>query len=163
MEHHWSDVLAALADPDQPGAALRALERIARQEVGARLVTVSTYDFARAQCRRIHTSDAVAYPLSGLKPVPEDAWFAEVIVAKRTYVANSIAEMMPLFPDHAQIAALGCGSVVNLPVVVGGTVVSTLNLLDVAGHYTPERVARVTALTPFAAMATLAALTNPLP
>jgi len=46
-----------------------------------------------------------------------------------------------VFPDHELIQSLGCESCLNLPIVVGGIVIGTLNCLDEAGHYTPERVA----------------------
>ncbi|MNY76956.1 hypothetical protein D3C86_2167130 [compost metagenome] len=46
-----------------------------------------------------------------------------------------------MFGDHETIWALGCGSVANIPVVVGGELLGTVNCLDVEHHYTPERVA----------------------
>ena len=57
------------------------------------------------------------------------------------FVANTIEDIAEVFPDHATIASLGCGSVLNLPVVLGGELVATVNLLDEAGHYAPDRVA----------------------
>jgi GAF domain-containing protein len=56
-------------------------------------------------------------------------------------VANSIEEIAAVFSDHELIRSLGCESCLNLPIVVGGIVIGTLNCLDEAGHYTPERVA----------------------
>ena len=51
-----------------------------------------------------------------------------------------------MFPDHELIASLGCEAVLNLPVVAGGAVLGTLNCLDAAGAYTPDRVAAADAL-----------------
>ena len=45
-----------------------------------------------------------------------------------------------MFPDYGLINSLGCQSVVNMPVVIGGELVGTVNMLDVDGYYTPERV-----------------------
>ncbi|UXN73313.1 GAF domain-containing protein [Devosia sp. A8/3-2] len=45
-----------------------------------------------------------------------------------------------MFPDYPLIQSLGCESVVNMPVILGGELVGTLNMLDVAGYYTAERV-----------------------
>ena len=62
-----------------------------------------------------------------------------------------------MFPDHELINSLGCRSVVNLPAAFDGGVPGTVNCLDVAGHYTAERVARLDALAPCMVMAVLGA------
>ena len=56
---------------------------------------------------------------------------------------NELAEIATVFPDHALIGSLGLGSVVNMPVVLGGELMATLNLLDVAGYFTPARLALI--------------------
>jgi hypothetical protein len=55
--------------------------------------------------------------------------------------------MRPDFPDLDLIMSLGCGSAINLPVVAGGEMLGSVNLLHAEGWYTPERVAAATALT----------------
>ncbi|MDB5473386.1 MAG: hypothetical protein JWP99_689, partial [Devosia sp.] len=45
-----------------------------------------------------------------------------------------------VFPDYPLIASLGCGSVINLPVLLEDDLVATINILDKEGHFTPERV-----------------------
>ena len=57
-----------------------------------------------------------------------------------------IEEIAEVFGDHALIDALGCQSVINVPIVVGGTVIGTINCLHEKGYYTPERVAAAEAL-----------------
>jgi hypothetical protein len=71
------------------------------------------------------------------------------------FVANTLSDIAKVFPDHQLIGFLGCGSVVNLPVLRAGQLVATVNLLDAEGHYTPERVERVAAELTLPAMATL--------
>ena len=58
-----------------------------------------------------------------------------------------------MFPDADTIAALGCGSVLNLPVMQAGQVIGTLNLLEAPGHFTPPVVARAQGLLTLPAMA----------
>ncbi len=60
---------------------------------------------------------------------------------RRSFVANTIEEIAKVFPDHDLIASLGCGSVHNLPVVLEGELVATINMLAAPHHYTPARVA----------------------
>ena len=158
MTEPWIAFLAAMAEPDQPQALFVALETMVRDTVGARLFTVTLTDPQAGEVWRAYSSDPVAYPLSGRKPLTDDRWSEIVMVGHEPFVANSLAEIAELFPDHELIGALGCGSVVNVPVVFAGAVIGTLNLLDRAGHYTPERVARAMDLRPFAAIAVMAAM-----
>jgi hypothetical protein len=59
----------------------------------------------------------------------------------RPFLAKTPAGFAPLFPDHATITGLGLGCVMNLPIVFGGAVLGTVNLLDREGAYdeTPRR------------------------
>ena len=136
----------ALAAPDQPGAVFAALGALADETVGAKLFTLMTFDAETRLARRIHSNMPDAYPPGGTKPAPETDWTARVLDRHEVFVANTAEEIAAVFFDHAQIAALGCAAALNLPVVVGGRVVGTLNCLDVAGTYTPARVAAAEAL-----------------
>lgn len=132
--------IATMADGDAAWQALRAL---AEQLVGAKLFTVMTVDWANERAGRVFTSHPEAYPVSGTKPITYDDWFEIVHRKRQTYVANSLAEMSDHFYDRDTINALGCQSVVNLPIEVAGEMVGTVNLLHEAGYYTPERLGGV--------------------
>jgi hypothetical protein len=157
MEPNWPTFLAALAAQDQPGATLDCLQTLVRREVGARLFTVMTFDAATGLSQRVHSSHPKDYPVSGVKPLSQGLWSRTVIDERKLFVANSITAIAEVFPDYELIRSLGCESVVNLPVVFAGTVLGTVNLLDAAGYYTPQRVSRIEGLSPFAAAALLAA------
>jgi hypothetical protein len=157
MERQWPAFRAALAAPDQPPPVFVALQAIVGQEVGARLFTLMTFDAPTGLSRRIHSSHPREYPVAGLKPVPVGLWSRTVIEERKTFVANSIEAIAEVFPDHELIRSLGCGSVVNLPVVFNGMVIGVANALDTFGHYTPERVERMERLAPFVMIALLAA------
>jgi GAF domain-containing protein len=157
MEQRWPPFLAALAARDQPGATLGALQAIFREDVGARLFTVMTFDAHTGVSQRIHSSHPKEYPVSGAKPLSVGLWSRTVIDERRIFVANTIEGIAKVFSDHELIRSLGCESVVNLPVVFAGGVIGTVNMLDAPGFYTPERVARIERLAPFAAIALLAA------
>lgn len=132
--------IATMADPD---AAWQALRVLSETLIGARLFTVLTVDWAHERAGRVFTSHPEAYPVAGTKPIRYDAWFDVVHKQRQAYVANTIEEMKPHFPDHETIAWLGCGSVVNLPVEVAGEMIATINLLHEEHFYTPERLARL--------------------
>ncbi len=153
----WPGFLKALASPDQPRAVFAAAEAVTAARIGVRLFTATVVENAAGDVRRIYSNHPFAYPVSGRKPGSPGAWADHVMVARRHFVANSIEAIAEVFPDHEQIAALGCGSVLNIPVVVADAVLGTINLLDVPGHYTPARVEAALALRGMYALAVLAA------
>ncbi|HHH88941.1 MAG TPA: GAF domain-containing protein [Aliiroseovarius sp.] len=148
----------ALAQPDdQPRATFRALERLAQATIGARLFTLMEVDHARGVAWRSYSNMQDAYPAGGEKPLMHNAWSEIVDQRHETFVANTIEEIAEVFPDHALIRSLGCESCLNLPIVIAGHLRGTLNCLDVAGHYTPARVAAAQTLKTAGAAAFLLA------
>jgi hypothetical protein len=146
---------AELAAATTPAAAYAALHRLADAVVGAKLFTVMTVDMAARLARRVYTSDLENYPATGTKPIQMNAWFEVVLGRHEMFVANTLADIAKVFPDHELIGSLGCGSVVNLPVLRRRELVATINLLNVEQHYTAERTDRIAAELTLAAMATL--------
>ena len=134
---------AAIAEATGAEAAFAALQALTQATVGAKLFTYMTVDMANEVARRAYTSDPVSYPTSGTKPIRYDSWFDIVHKERRYFVANTIGDIAKVFPDYELINSLGCQSVVNMPVVLGGELVGTVNMLDVEGYYTPERVALI--------------------
>lgn len=132
---------AAIAETTDTDAVWTALQTLCRQVIGARLFTIMTVDLVNEVARRAYTSHPQEYPTSGTKPVRYNDWFDVVHKERRTFVANTIADIAKIFPDHETIRSLGCGSVANIPVAVGGKMLGTVNCLDVEQHYTPERIA----------------------
>ena len=157
MERLWPAFLASLAAREQPGMTLLSLQTLFRWEVGAKLFTVMTFDSLTGQSQRVHSSHPEEYPVSGRKPLRLGLWSRVVIEERKMFVANTIEAIAEVFPDHELIRSLGCELVVNLPVAFADAVIGTVNLLDVSGHYTPDRVAKIESLSPFAAVALLAA------
>lgn len=129
-----------------PEATYAALYHAIQADVGIRLFTVSVLDRAANLAQRAYSSHPVDYPVTGTKPIGSDAWSHRVIDAGETFVANSTAEFAPFFSDHALIQQLGCQSAVNIPVANGHEVIGTVNLLDVEGYFTPERLAKLHAI-----------------
>jgi GAF domain-containing protein len=141
------DLARAMAAADnQPGALHAALCDYADTLVGVRLFTLTMVDNARGVARRIFTNMPDAYPLLGTKPLKDDDWSHLVRRRHQTFVANDIPAIAAVFGDHELIDSLGCQSVINVPIVVAGRLLGTVNCLHQAGHYTPERVAASEAL-----------------
>ncbi|MCC5973319.1 MAG: GAF domain-containing protein [Rubellimicrobium sp.] len=130
----------------QPEAALDALGALAAQVTGARLVTLMTADPETGEAERIWSNHPTEYPVSGRKPFQPNRWTQTVLDRHETFVANDFAGIAEVFGDHDLIRSLGCESVMNLPAIVDGRVLGTVNCLDAAGHFTPERLAQAEAL-----------------
>ncbi len=122
-----------MSTPDEVYATLHT-------SVGGRLMTVTVLDRKAGLARRVYTSHPVEYPVSGTKPMGQGDWTTQVVDRGEPFVANTVAEFAIYFPDHAVIEALGCGSALNVP-VRDGAVIGTVNILDIAHFFTPERVA----------------------
>ena len=114
--------------------------------LGTRLFTVTVLDLPRDVARRAYTSHPVEYPVSGTKPLTRDGWNDHCIIGQKTFVANTTPEFAKYFFDHALITSLGLGSCINIPVVDGGHVLGTVNLLAEEHHFTPEKLAAYEAL-----------------
>jgi GAF domain-containing protein len=142
----YTPFLAAAGRAGQPVAAFDALCAMTQEIVGAKLFTVMTSDRVQRVNARVYSNIPDAYPVSGTKPANETDWSRQVIDEKRTFVANDIEGIAAVFGDWELIRSLGCESVMNVPILIDGEVAGTINCLDVAGHYTPERVAAAEAL-----------------
>jgi len=134
---------AAIAVAQTAEAAYKALQDLAQSTVGAKLFTIMTVDMAADVARRAYTSDPANYPASGTKPINYGPWFDVVHKQREYFVANTIEDIAQVFFDHELINELGCQSVINMPIIIGDELVATMNILDVAGYYTPERVQMV--------------------
>ena len=131
---------AAIAQAKGTEQAFAALQALTEATVGAKLFTYMSVDMQAGLARRAYTSDPANYPASGTKPIRYDSWFDIVHKERRYFVANTIADIAKVFPDYELIDSLGCQSVVNMPVVIGGELIGTVNMLHEDGYYTPERV-----------------------
>lgn len=96
---------------------------------------------------RVYTSDPANYPVSGVKKIIPNRWTKQVILGCAPFVTNSVEGVADVFPDHQFIADLGLGSVVNLPVVMGGIFIGTVIVLHDPGYYALPLVGRLNGLT----------------
>lgn len=158
-----ADFAQALASPDQPEAAFAALQALSAARLDHRLFTLMTLDPEAGLARRAWSSDPVAYPVSGAKPIQDNDWSRAVLGRRETWVMNTIDHIAQHFPDHELIASLGCAACLNLPVTVAGQVLGTVNILGPAGHFTPQRVALSETLRLPAAAAYLLAARKEIP
>jgi hypothetical protein len=149
------DVLAALADTDQPQATFRALDAALAADPGHILFTVLVHHSSLGQSERYYTNRPDEYPVGGRKPVTDTAWMRRVIHGGEPYIGRTQADIAANFFDHALIHALGCDSILNMPVCWRGQTRGTLNLCHRAGYYDEKHLRRVRLLAQLALPAML--------
>ncbi|TAP43374.1 GAF domain-containing protein [Arthrobacter sp. S39] len=96
--------------------------------------------------RRIFTSHPDEYPVGAEKTVEISAgWLDAVIAEKKPFLAADLKALREVFTDVELIRSLGCGAVINLPVLNNGAIVGVLALLDAEGTYTAQSVSAAAA------------------
>ena len=97
--------------------------------------------------RRIFTSHPDEYPVGAEKTVEISAgWLDAVIAEKKPFLAADLKALREVFTDIELIRSLGCGAVINLPVLNNGAIVGVLALLDAEGTYTDQSVSAAAAI-----------------
>ncbi|MEV6832285.1 GAF domain-containing protein [Amycolatopsis sp. NPDC051102] len=131
--------------------SLSTVEERVRAELGVRLFTVLAWIPERRALRRVHSSHPAEYPVGGEKTVEVAAgWLDRCITAQEPYFGPDRAAVREIFADHELIESLGCGSIINVPVVDGGRTLGVLNILDAEGAYDEASVKAAEALAPLA-------------
>ena len=132
---HLAAVAAVATMPGQPDALFGALDAGLGAVLGHRLFTLMRYHHASGDSERIYTTHPTQYPVGGRKPLNPTPWTEQVLRRQQPYLGRTVADVRAVFFDHALIASLGCGSVLNLPVVWDGRSLGTINLLHEEGWY----------------------------
>ena len=146
MPDYNAFVEAVAAAGGQPDRAYAALEKLVKDVVGVKLFTIMTSDTTDKLSERIYSSMPDVYPVSGTKPYNETEWSEITLNRKETFVANTIEDIAKVFDDHELILSLGCQSVINVPIIVDGEVIGTLNCLHDRDYYTRDRIRAADAL-----------------
>jgi GAF domain-containing protein len=107
-------------------------------------LTINRYDAATDQTSRVYSSAPQVYPLAGRKRRKTNGWSEQVIDRGEIHLADDREAVERTFDDHAGITALGCASVLNVPVRVDGRTLGVLNLMGPAGRF--DRCDRAIAL-----------------
>ncbi len=139
-------IIAAHASPDQPGATFRALDAALAETPGYILFTILVHDLDAGESQRVYSSHPAEYPVGGRKPVTDSAWMRRVVHNGEPWIGHDAHAIRGAFPDHATVLALGCESVLNMPVRWRGETLATVNLLHRAGHYSDAQLPQASLL-----------------
>jgi hypothetical protein len=140
--------VAALRDADTQ-TFFKALDAGLKATVGHKLFTLLYVAPNKKRVKRIYTNMPEAYPVGGYKEIEQTAWRIEIIDKGQSWVGYNARDIEWAFFDHKLIVSLGCESAMNIPVMYGGRVLGTMNLLDAENHYKASDPQKV---LPFAAL-----------
>ncbi|MCP2165008.1 GAF domain-containing protein [Goodfellowiella coeruleoviolacea] len=146
-----TDQRGGTAYPAGVAEVFAEVEARVRAAVGVRLFTVLAWLPGRRVLHRAHTSHPEQYPVGGEKSVEVAAgWLERCVHGQRPYLGADRAAVREIFSDHELIDALGCGAVINVPVVDDGRTLGVLNILDAEGRYDDAAVTRAAQLAALA-------------
>lgn len=145
----------------QPEMTLEEAAAAAQDRLGAVLFTVTVILPGHEEISRIYTTHPDVYAVGGRKRLDPSGtspvWRETVVAGQRPFVGPDRAAVRDFFVDWETIESLGCGSIINTPVVSGGETIGSINFLAGEGVMTedavPEALAITAAVTPAVARA----------
>jgi transcriptional regulator with GAF, ATPase, and Fis domain len=153
MSYSINETALAIALKQGPASELyKSLQKELGKNFKIKLLTFTKIDMTQLQAKRLYSSDDSSYAIGGYKPIELNAWTTRVIEQQRAFVAHKHSELANVFFDHALIAQLGLGSVINWPVIVNAQVIGTVNLLAEEGAYLNTDMLALEKLAPWLAI-----------
>ena len=119
-------------------ATLTEVHKAVRAELGVKLFTILAFTDGGQTLHRIYSSHPQQYPVGGRKDVVADIaadWVTRCRDEKAPYFGATREDVRRIFTDSALIESLGCGSIINVPIVRHGVSIGALNILDTEGKY----------------------------
>ena len=144
------DLASALAEG--PKALITVVNGALKALPGVRTVTWLAVAPDHSVTHRIGTSDPQNFPIGGFDPIDDSAWNRRILREKRAVIGDNPEQMRAFIPETDQLVALGYGSTLCAPIVIGGEVRGVLCALGDAGILTPALLAKIDNLLPIAAL-----------
>ena len=134
--------MSGITDSMKADAVFQQTFEEMRRDPGVILFTALQWIPERSSLRRLFTSHPADYPVGGEKTVEiSPGWLGTVIEDKEPFLAADLNALRDVFADSELIQRLGCGAVINVPVLDDGrNVVGVLAMLDAEGRYTQHSV-----------------------
>lgn len=127
--------VAELVAKAEPTVAFKAIDALVQKVWGHTLLTVLAYLPETAEVERRYSSNETAYPVGGRKAKQGTAWGSHVLEGGNFHISHDAEDIKKTFFDHELIASLGASGMINIPLLVSGRCVGTLNISNVAGFF----------------------------
>jgi hypothetical protein len=129
-------VMEAIARGDGEGAGFQALDALARRVFDHRLLTALILMPETLEVERLYSSNVEAYPVGGRKQKKGSVWGDKVLDRGEMHISHGPAGIRESFSDHALIASLGIEGMINIPIMLAGRCVGTVNISTAADAFT---------------------------
>lgn len=113
----------------------KAVERLAKETCGWRLLTILKYVEKDAVVSRLSSSDETSYPIGGTKPLEKLTENHAILERGDVALAANREDVKRMFFDHQLIFSLGITAIMNVPVRHAGRRLGTLNFCGDEGMY----------------------------
>lgn len=124
-------------------ATLEEVHDAVRNQIGVILFTVLAFTDDGRSMHRIYSSHPAEYPVGGTKNIKSEVaadWVAICVDEQAPYFGRTHHDVERIFTDSDLIESLGCGSIINAPIVLNGVTIGALNILEAEGTYTDAEV-----------------------
>ena len=115
----------------------------AQNAPGVTLFTTTIIADGGTSMARIYTTHPDVFPIGGRKTLKGDhdpEWLDQVFIGQQPFLGTDKKTLQAFFFDSAIIESLGCGAIVNVPVVSNGATIGSMNFLAPEGSYDQESV-----------------------
>lgn len=121
-----TDICKRIVDQNTPlEEALDLCDKALKNE----LFTAMRFHAATMEVERLHSTLPDSYPVSGRKPKRDTEWGKKVLIDRKINLGFGAADIRWAFSDHETILGLGLNAVLNVPIVLDGSVLGTINYL----------------------------------
>jgi hypothetical protein len=145
------DIAFRIFRSESDAAALDVIESACADRFDHILFTALRIDYAAGVMTRLYSNRQDVNAAGGTKPIPSGPWADRLISQRRCYIGYSKEDLKEVFFDHEALWAIGCESVMNVPVVWRGDTVGTFNVLGGPAQYDEKDAAEMMMLGQFAA------------
>lgn len=152
-----SALLKAHGAKDPSLALFQLMSTSLAEAPGHILLTALRYYHHREESQRIYSSRPQEYPVGGRKTLGQAPRMRQVLDSAQPYIGRGRQEIIDNYADHSTLLAMGCESIVNMPVCWGSEVLGTVNLLHVQDRYGEADLPRIAAWAQLSLPAFLAA------
>ncbi len=119
-------------------AAFELFEAQSKTNFSHILFTVLRFDYRENTMSRLYSNREDVSPTGGTKPMPIGIWADRIIGEGRAYIGRNREDLRNVFFDYEALWAIGCESVLNVPVRWLGKTVGSMNILGRENQFTEE-------------------------
>ncbi|MGR9148140.1 GAF domain-containing protein [Rhizobium leguminosarum] len=115
--------------------AFRLFEAKSEALFGHILFTSLRFDYRGGVMTRLYSNREDVSPIGGTKPIPVGIWADRIVACGQAHIGYSREDLKDVFFDYESLWAIGCESVMNVPVRWQDRTVGSFNVLGRADQF----------------------------